>query len=34
VDITSAIGEHGDPFAVRGSHRVQTPDGAAVAVRD
>src|SRR5262245_27002837 len=26
-------GEHGDPFAVLGPHRVQTPDGAAVAVR-
>src|SRR2546428_12983022 len=26
-------GEHGDPFAVLGPHRVQTPGGAAVAVR-
>ena len=26
-------GEHGDPFAVLGPHRVQTPDGAAMAVR-
>ena len=26
-------GKHGDPFAVLGPHRVQTPDGAAVAVR-
>src|SRR4029434_6993962 len=26
-------GEHGDPFAVLGPHRVQTPDGEAVAVR-
>src|SRR5437879_6182785 len=26
-------GEHGDPFAVLGPHRVQTPDGTAVAVR-
>ena len=26
-------GRHGDPFAVLGPHRVQTPDGAAVAVR-
>src|SRR5439155_1257491 len=26
-------GEHGDPFAVLGPHCVQTPDGAAVAVR-
>jgi 1,4-alpha-glucan branching enzyme len=26
-------GEHGDPFGVLGPHRVQTPDGAAVAVR-
>src|SRR5437879_3858670 len=26
-------GTHGDPFAVLGPHRVQTPDGAAVAVR-
>src|SRR5262249_59525602 len=26
-------GEHGDPFAVLGPHRVQTPLGAAVAVR-
>jgi hypothetical protein len=26
-------GEHGDPFAVLGPHQVQTPDGAAVAVR-
>jgi 1,4-alpha-glucan branching enzyme len=26
-------GEHGDPFAVLGPHRVQTPEGAAVAVR-
>ena len=26
-------GEHGDPFAVLGPHRVQTPDGAAVVVR-
>src|SRR2546427_1283279 len=26
-------GEHSDPFAVLGPHRVQTPDGAAVAVR-
>ena len=26
-------GEHGDPFAVLGPHRVQTPDGAALAVR-
>jgi len=26
-------GEHGDPFAVLGPHRVQTPDGAVVAVR-
>src|SRR4029450_6559882 len=26
-------GEHGDPFAVLGPHRVQTPDGAAVAGR-
>src|SRR5262245_66447705 len=26
-------GEHGDPFAVLGPHRVQTPDGVAVAVR-
>jgi 1,4-alpha-glucan branching enzyme len=26
-------GEHRDPFAVLGPHRVQTPDGAAVAVR-
>src|SRR5262245_14093442 len=26
-------GEHGDPFAVLGPHRVETPDGAAVAVR-
>ena len=26
-------GEHGDPFAVLGPHRVQTPDGSAVAVR-
>src|SRR5439155_668309 len=25
-------GTHGDPFAVLGPHRVQTPDGAAVAV--
>src|SRR3989441_6614380 len=26
-------GEHGDPFAVLGPHRVQTPGGAVVAVR-
>src|SRR5499426_1261683 len=26
-------GKHGDPFAVLGPHRVQTPDGAAMAVR-
>src|SRR5262249_45078297 len=26
-------GEHSDPFAVLGPHRVQTPDGTAVAVR-
>ena len=26
-------GEHSDPFAVLGPHRVQTPDGEAVAVR-
>src|SRR5215468_7625783 len=26
-------GEHGDPFSVLGPHRVQTPDGTAVAVR-
>src|SRR2546423_5873176 len=26
-------GEHGDPFAVLGPHRVQTANGAAVAVR-
>src|SRR2546425_1888299 len=26
-------GEHSAPFAVLGPHRVQTPDGAAVAVR-
>src|SRR5262249_52508306 len=26
-------GEHGDPFAVLGPHRVQTPQGAAMAVR-
>src|SRR4029453_16336934 len=26
-------GDHGDPFAVLGPHRVQTPDGVAVAVR-
>ena len=26
-------GRHGDPFAVLGPHRVQTPDGPAVAVR-
>src|SRR5262249_38548115 len=26
-------GEHDDPFAVLGPHRVQTPDGTAVAVR-
>src|SRR5262245_8547960 len=26
-------GEHGDPFAVLGPHRVQTPDGTAVVVR-
>jgi len=26
-------GEHGDSFAVLGPHRVQTPDGAALAVR-
>src|SRR5438552_15577802 len=26
-------GEHGDPFAVLGPHRVQTPNGTAVAVR-
>src|SRR3989454_11614225 len=26
-------GEHSDPFAVLGPHRVQTPDGAAVAAR-
>src|SRR5689334_10069396 len=26
-------GRHGDPFAVLGPHRVQTTDGAAVAVR-
>ena len=26
-------GEHSDPFAVLGPHRVQTPDGAAMAVR-
>jgi 1,4-alpha-glucan branching enzyme len=26
-------GEHGDPFAVLGPHRVQTPDGVAMAVR-
>src|SRR4030095_11784344 len=26
-------GEHGDPFAVLGPHRVPTSDGAAVAVR-
>src|SRR6266700_6334322 len=26
-------GEHGDPFAVLGPHRVQTPDGTSVALR-
>jgi len=26
-------GEHGDPFAVLGPHRVETPDGAAMAYR-
>src|SRR5258705_10625904 len=35
ADVIRAVveGRHGDPFAVLGPHRVQTPDGAAVAVR-